>query len=260
MSSQWSTTPKYILRKRCLDYVMRHWTPASFLEFGSGLGGMTIALIQRGFYGKCYELSEINRELLRTNLSQYTESIQIIDQLSHLQEEKFDYVFAFEVLEHITNDIDALKEWSSHLKTGGRILISVPAHMKHFDRDDEYVGHIRRYEKSEIIEKFSCIGLHDIHVLSYGFPLGNITRKFNRFIYRDTEKDAGESLHSIDATAHSMKSGRERPRVTQCFSFLFNDFFLYPFIVLQRAFFHTDLGDGYIVYAKKGEQRLQKSL
>ena len=103
---------------------------------------MTTALIQRGFYGKCYELSEINRKLLKTNLAQYSEHIQIIDQLSRLQGEQFDYVFAFEVLEHITHDLDALKEWSSYVKEGGHILISVPAHMKHFDRDDEYVGHI----------------------------------------------------------------------------------------------------------------------
>jgi len=41
---------------------------------------------------------------------------------------RYDYIMAFEVLEHIEDDLSSIKEWGSILHEGGKLLISVPAH------------------------------------------------------------------------------------------------------------------------------------
>ncbi|MEL7157397.1 MAG: methyltransferase domain-containing protein, partial [Actinomycetota bacterium] len=55
---------------------------------------------------------------------------------------RFDYVMAFEVLEHITDDRAALEEWLRRLRPGGRVLFSVPAHQRKYGDADRAVGHV----------------------------------------------------------------------------------------------------------------------
>src|SRR5580658_844251 len=45
---------------------------------------------------------------------------------------QFDLVCAFEVLEHIEDDAQALAEWAGLLRPGGWLLLSVPAHQRRF--------------------------------------------------------------------------------------------------------------------------------
>jgi ubiquinone/menaquinone biosynthesis C-methylase UbiE len=246
MHKKWSSTPKHIMRRKCIEYVVKKWIPASFIEFGAGTGDVTSLFLEKGYYGKCYDLGEENRQILRSNLTKYRHQMEVVDDLESIKGLQFDYLFAFEVLEHIKNDAEALKEWSSALKSGGKILISVPAHMSKYSKDDEFVGHVRRYEKVEIFQLLEKTGYKDITVLNYGFPLGNISRMMSKMIY-GSEKNC----QSLSLEERSIKSGVERTSVTNKFAFLFNEMTLMPFVFSQNLFLQKDWGDGYVVYAQK---------
>ena len=139
--------PKLILRESCIADVTSGWLPGSFLETGAGTGYMTRLFLERGFHGACYDLGEESGRRLKQNLNVFQGRMNVVDDLNSLNAESFDYLLAFEVLEHITDDNKALMAWSRYLKPGGKILISVPAHARKYGKTDEVVGHVRRYER-----------------------------------------------------------------------------------------------------------------
>lgn len=60
-------------------------------------------------------------------------------------EGRYDVIFLFDVLEHVTDDVGFLKECLFYLKPGGRLIVNVPARMELFSKHDTMVGHVRRY-------------------------------------------------------------------------------------------------------------------
>ena len=106
--------PKLILRESCIEDLTRTWIPASFLEVGAGTGYMTRKFLERGFHGACYDLGEESRIRLRQNLATFQGCINVVDDLRHLAPDSFNYLFAFEVLEHIDNDRAALQNWTQY--------------------------------------------------------------------------------------------------------------------------------------------------
>lgn len=246
MGIKWRQTPRHILRKSCIEYVMRGWTPSPFIEFGAGTGDITKSFLKKGFYGVCYDLGEENRDVLRRNLAEYEGKVEVIDDMESLKGRSFDCLLAFEVLEHIRKDDEALKHWSSYLKARGRILVSVPAHAMKYSKEDERVGHRRRYEKMELHALLKRTGYSNIHILNYGFPVGNITRIVSTFL-----GGAGPSCDRFSFEERSIKSGIERSEIVNRLSFLFNGITLYPFILTQRLFFERDWGEGYVAFAEK---------
>ena len=136
MKKKWSRTPKHIMRRSCIEHVIKAWRPSNFIEFGAGTGDITSIFLENGYLGTCYDLGEENREILRDNLSSYGKQLDVVDETESLTEKSYDYLFAFEVLEHINNDAQALTEWTKYLKKGGKVLISVPAHMRKYSKDD----------------------------------------------------------------------------------------------------------------------------
>lgn len=238
-------TPKYLLRIACVEYATKGWTPGSFLEMGAGRGYMTSLFLQRGFQGACYDLGDKTRGILRERLKRYEGSIEVVDEIGALGERLFDYLFAFEVLEHIEDDREALRLWSSHLRKGGRALISVPAHMKKFGSADDFVGHVRRYEKEQLLSLLREEGYDDITILNCGFPLGNVSRWVGSLLY------SKEYSVGLTAVERSVRSGIERATHVSRVSFLVREGFIAPFAILQRFFFLRDWGDGYVVTAVK---------
>lgn len=65
----------------------------------------------------------------------------------------FDFVFALEVLEHIEDDVEAMREIRRILKPDGFLVATVPAFMSLWGYHDEKYGHVRRYTKSELTGK-----------------------------------------------------------------------------------------------------------
>lgn len=83
----------------------------------------------------------------------------------------FDYLAAFEVLEHIEPDLAVLTEWTACLRPGGRAVFSVPAHQRKFGRSDE--RHVRRYETKELHGLLERAGFSEIRIINYGLPSQN---------------------------------------------------------------------------------------
>ncbi len=85
-----------------------------------------------------------------------------------------DVICAFEVLEHLADDISALRAWTTHLRPGGLVLVSVPAFMNQFGPHDEIAGHLRRYSPEDLEQLFRKSGLKTEELRLTGFPAGFI--------------------------------------------------------------------------------------
>ena len=62
----------------------------------------------------------------------------------------FDLVGAFDVLEHIDRDEDALRAMFAALRPGGGLVVTVPQHRWLWSEADEFAGHARRYTRREL--------------------------------------------------------------------------------------------------------------
>jgi SAM-dependent methyltransferase len=70
----------------------------------------------------------------------------------------FDTVVCLNVLEHIEDDLFALEQMNNVLKVGGKLALLVPAHRILYGEFDRVLGHYRRYEKQEMIDKLKRVG------------------------------------------------------------------------------------------------------
>lgn len=62
----------------------------------------------------------------------------------------FDLVCALDIVEHVEDDIGALKELCRVAKPGAKMLLSTPLYMDFWTTFDEVVGHYRRYEPEQL--------------------------------------------------------------------------------------------------------------
>jgi SAM-dependent methyltransferase len=69
-------------------------------------------------------------------------------------DDHFDLVVAYDVLEHITEDRQVVAEIARVTRSGGRVLVAVPADPRLWSPHDEAIGHVRRYTRPELIRLF----------------------------------------------------------------------------------------------------------
>jgi SAM-dependent methyltransferase len=242
--------PTHLLRDRCIEAVVRDWSGAAFLEIGPGSGRMTQFFLSKFNRGACCDISDESRRILREKLSTYSDRLDIVESLSGFRDGSFEYLFSLDVIEHIENDGESFREWSRCLRSGGRALISVPAHRKAFGTSDEMMGHFRRYEKEEVQQLFDQAGYQDIVVLNYGFPLLNLSLKTINALYALNNRSK-EKLTDLTLDERTRMSGISNPDIVRRFAFLFDDFTIMPFAFLQKFFFKKDWGVAYVAYATK---------
>jgi glycosyltransferase involved in cell wall biosynthesis len=70
----------------------------------------------------------------------------------------FDTVTCINVLEHTDDDVAALRRAHQLLVPGGRVIVFVPAGRTLYGALDRGVGHQRRYDKGELVEKLTAAG------------------------------------------------------------------------------------------------------
>ena len=125
--------------------ILKYDTGANkILDFGAGIGTFSSA-----FNNQNLILVEPDKAL-RNSLEK--DGYQAYPDLSKIDNDSLDFIYSLNVLEHIKDDIDSLKELSSKLKTGGQILLYVPAFQSLYSSMDRKLHHYRRYKKKDIIK------------------------------------------------------------------------------------------------------------
>ncbi len=71
----------------------------------------------------------------------------------------FDLICAFDVIEHVDDDERALAELARVAAPGAALITSVPLHPAQWTSFDDFVGHRRRYEPTELIAKLARHGI-----------------------------------------------------------------------------------------------------
>jgi SAM-dependent methyltransferase len=97
----------------------------------------------------------------------------------HFKDEEFDLIIASDVLEHILDDDNAVKEWKRNLKREGIIICFVPAFRALWSKHDEDNKHCRRYTKRELQNIFAK---NDFSILKASY--WNIILFFPTLFYR----------------------------------------------------------------------------
>jgi SAM-dependent methyltransferase len=244
---EWYPTPSYLVKRRViLDYLGRI-DCRQVLEVGCGCGDLLQVLERKGYSGMGIDMSEDAVAYANTLLSggRFHAACCTPEQVS----QRFEVVIASEVLEHQQDDSGFLLQLGELLQDGGRLLLTVPAHMDEWGANDDFCGHIRRYERDELRGKLEIAGFDDIVIYSYGFPIYNLMKPYyDRAIARSVtsgdqrEKTAGSGGMWLLRGAASL------------FRVLFNDVTMYPWYLLQSLFYTTDRGMGYFAAAHKKER------
>jgi len=153
-----------------------------FLEIGCGTGNFIKQIVEN----KNLEItgSEIYlKGLLYAKKNLPTIDFIQFDVTQGVIGEEFDLIVAFDVIEHIENDVAALLNINQMLTKNGALIISVPQHMFLWSKLDEIVKHKRRYSRSEMITKLQKSGFEISFATSFVFflfPLMLISRLFDK--------------------------------------------------------------------------------
>ncbi len=138
----------------------------NLIDIGAGNGLILRFFRDKGFEVTGMELSKAQTELM--SKSPLMEGIKVIqgDISKAKGNEEYDYVVASDVIEHIKNDEQALKNLFSFLKPEGLLIVSIPAHSHLFGKRDKLWGHYRRYDKGLLERKLKQLN-GNIEFLTY---------------------------------------------------------------------------------------------
>ncbi len=135
------------------------------------MGAMGYRLARRYDY-RGYEPDETSYDVATKRLERLGRGEVFNGPIPDQPDRNFDLLVAFEVLEHIEDDVDALRSWTQWLNPGGHVILSVPAHPERFGPCDEAVGHCRRYTSQALFQMCTEARLEVVSVESWGMPLG----------------------------------------------------------------------------------------
>lgn len=129
------------------------------LDVGAGTGSVTRHFLSQGFHN--IALGEIHPQGLEYAKTYGINNLYCMDLLDAPFKDEFDCIFAFDVLEHIDDDKNALLNMKSMLKDNEKSLLalSVPAHQWLWNAHDCLVHHKRRYNKIQLTNLVRECGL-----------------------------------------------------------------------------------------------------
>ena len=141
--------------------------PESFLEIGCGTGFVT------GAVANCFpETRVVGSEYFEEGLVFAKKRVPRaefikLDARSLPYRDEFSVIGLFDVLEHIKEDTDVLRQIYLALKPGGYLLITVPQHQWLWSSFDVFSCHERRYSAKDLHKKIKHAGFEIIRSSSF---------------------------------------------------------------------------------------------
>jgi SAM-dependent methyltransferase len=124
------------------------------IDLGGGVGGWLRYLTQnrRAGLGQV-ALADSSLEALKlaeTVLPPEAQRYQVDLMQLHMYEQ-WDAAFLLDVMEHLPDDLQALREARDSLKPGGYLFVTTPAFPKLWSYNDEMAHHLRRYRLADFV-------------------------------------------------------------------------------------------------------------
>ena len=195
MAAHDSTHWWYRARRDILsDYLERYGNVpkgARILEIGCGTGHNIPMLGQFGEVD-AIEIDPAARKIASERLGKPVGDAPLPD-LPGVPKGSYDLVAVLDVVEHIEDDVAALKGMASLLKPGGKILIAVPAHQWMWSAHDVVNHHHRRYSKGSLVKAIEAAGLKPRKLAYFNsllFPLAAAARIAGRLTGREDSDDS----------------------------------------------------------------------
>lgn len=101
---------------------------------------------------------------------------------------QYDAILLMDVIEHIDDDEEFLREGTYYLKNEGLVIINVPALKGLFSKYDTAAGHKRRYNKEMIRKLFTHCQIEAVSIRYWGFtllPIAFLRNVILKFIGKD---------------------------------------------------------------------------
>lgn len=186
------------------------------LDFGAGAGTFAKMLAYENILVDCYEIDKsLQQKIIENKLTL----------VNHLNESKYDFIYSLNVLEHIKDDENAIKEIFHLLNPGGELFLYLPAFNLLYSSMDKKVGHYRRYNASTLRKILQDNGF-EIVKMRYVDSLGYLATLVYKLI--------GSSQGDIN-------EGQVK----------FYDRWLFPLSLVLDRFLGRLLGKNIVVYCKK---------
>jgi len=147
-------------RKYEYDMVAPH-VGRSMLEIGSGLGHFSEQFLGRLDY---LAVSDNDPYCVGELEKRYADDdrVEVLDLALPAEvkiSQQVDTIVMMNVLEHIQEDVQALKDLAAVVVPGGRIVIWVPGYMQLYGDFDRKVGHVTRYTPATLRTSVEAAGL-----------------------------------------------------------------------------------------------------
>lgn len=221
---------------------------STFIEVGVGAGVLSQPLCERGFTGLGVDFSGDAIKIARRNMSDHLKAGRydlMEDDIFKVRPKERRYALGLSmmVMEHVADDVGFVRRIADFVEPGGHVIVAVPGRQDRWGIEDETVGHLRRYERTDLERVLREAGLTDVTVWSVAVPIGNLLFRLSNLTVKASGEVDKVQLSKVDQTKTS--GIREIPFKTvfpSWFKLLLNRTTLYPLFVLQRFFYSTNLG------------------
>lgn len=159
----------FLSRNQIIFWILKDKTRGlvSFLEVGCGTGFVIsgIAKVFPAFELEASEFFENGLVFARQRLPQCR--FRQLDATTMTEENAYDCIGSFDVIEHIDADERVLSNFNRALSTGGFLLLTVPQHPWLWSAADDYAHHVRRYTVQELRRKVLHAGFRIEYCTSF---------------------------------------------------------------------------------------------
>jgi len=175
---------------------IKQYIGTNVLEVGAGIGTFTEYLLNKD---KVYA-TDIAQNCLKALSNRFRENLNIdvlyLDITSkpdtrYWEDKSIDSIICLNVIEHIENDLDALKNMASILKPGAQIILMVPAFQFIYGTIDQLDGHYRRYTLSQVKKVLSLAGFK-IPIVHYFNSVGLLAWLYTNKIVKNRSTSLGK--------------------------------------------------------------------
>lgn len=154
-------------QRRLILKLARRLEFRSVLDVGCGQGSLLRALLAQrpDIEPHGVDISQSAIELARRKVPHGT--FQLLDLVHEALPRTYDLVICSEVLEHIVEDVAAMRNLEK--MTGGHLIVTtIQGRMRSFEAGE--VGHVRNYERGELVAKLATAGFDINKAIDWGFP------------------------------------------------------------------------------------------